>query len=184
VFLLFRVCFRKLTPSWRRATFGSARKRIFHMSPLFCLLLELKHAHCFAITNGKVCFLLAVSFSTFRCQKHILFKIVLFFQECFSVTWRMVCWWRKGSKHCWLAKWSSCFFPGCRRSKIPLYLKISFSYLYDFYKYSHCFPYFYVSEHFNMPWQLACGICFDSCPPDDLRSAFCGHPYCVTCWRG
>lgn len=32
--------------------------------------------------------------------------------------------------------------------------------------------------------ELTCGICFDDCLPDETRSGVCGHPYCVTCWKG
>ncbi|XP_074281495.1 putative E3 ubiquitin-protein ligase ARI7 [Silene latifolia] len=32
--------------------------------------------------------------------------------------------------------------------------------------------------------ELTCGICFDSFTLELIRSAFCGHPYCTTCWKG
>ncbi|GAB4842960.1 Probable E3 ubiquitin-protein ligase ari7 [Ancistrocladus abbreviatus] len=32
--------------------------------------------------------------------------------------------------------------------------------------------------------ELTCGICFDSFPVDRINAASCGHPFCVTCWRG
>ncbi|KAH9624714.1 hypothetical protein KSS87_015613 [Heliosperma pusillum] len=32
--------------------------------------------------------------------------------------------------------------------------------------------------------ELTCGICFDSFALEHIRSAFCGHPYCTTCWKG
>ncbi|XP_071713866.1 probable E3 ubiquitin-protein ligase ARI8 [Rutidosis leptorrhynchoides] len=32
--------------------------------------------------------------------------------------------------------------------------------------------------------ELTCGICFEVYRCDSMRSAACGHPFCVTCWRG
>ncbi|KAJ9546096.1 hypothetical protein OSB04_025803 [Centaurea solstitialis] len=32
--------------------------------------------------------------------------------------------------------------------------------------------------------ELTCGICFEVYPNDSMRSAACGHPFCVTCWQG
>ncbi|XP_021721720.1 probable E3 ubiquitin-protein ligase ARI7 [Chenopodium quinoa] len=32
--------------------------------------------------------------------------------------------------------------------------------------------------------EMNCGICFDSYPRDQIQSAVCGHPYCITCWKG
>ncbi|PKA55932.1 putative E3 ubiquitin-protein ligase ARI7 [Apostasia shenzhenica] len=32
--------------------------------------------------------------------------------------------------------------------------------------------------------ELTCGICFESCPRNDMSAAACGHPFCSTCWRG
>ncbi|KAF5739415.1 hypothetical protein HS088_TW12G00620 [Tripterygium wilfordii] len=29
-----------------------------------------------------------------------------------------------------------------------------------------------------------CGICFESCRRDRIKSAACGHPYCCECWSG
>ncbi|CAA7400457.1 unnamed protein product [Spirodela intermedia] len=31
---------------------------------------------------------------------------------------------------------------------------------------------------------LACGTCFEVHPRDRMRSAACGHPFCISCWRG
>ncbi|GKV27954.1 hypothetical protein SLEP1_g37064 [Rubroshorea leprosula] len=31
---------------------------------------------------------------------------------------------------------------------------------------------------------MTCGICFDSYPHDMLNAAACGHPFCISCWRG
>ncbi|CAH1446499.1 unnamed protein product [Lactuca virosa] len=32
--------------------------------------------------------------------------------------------------------------------------------------------------------ELTCGICFEVYPCDSMSSAACGHPFCVTCWKG
>ncbi|CAI9090820.1 OLC1v1025679C2 [Oldenlandia corymbosa var. corymbosa] len=32
--------------------------------------------------------------------------------------------------------------------------------------------------------EVTCGICFEMYPCDMMRSAACGHPFCVTCWQG
>ncbi|XP_071732112.1 probable E3 ubiquitin-protein ligase ARI8 isoform X2 [Rutidosis leptorrhynchoides] len=32
--------------------------------------------------------------------------------------------------------------------------------------------------------ELTCGICFEVYRSDSMRSAACGHPFCVTCWQG
>ncbi|KAK2975017.1 hypothetical protein RJ640_001227 [Escallonia rubra] len=32
--------------------------------------------------------------------------------------------------------------------------------------------------------ELNCGICFEVYPRDGMSAAACGHPFCVTCWRG
>lgn len=32
--------------------------------------------------------------------------------------------------------------------------------------------------------ELTCGICFEVYQCDGMRSAACGHPFCVTCWQG
>lgn len=34
------------------------------------------------------------------------------------------------------------------------------------------------------PFQLACGICFETLPRDGIKSAACGHPFCTLCWAG
>nr|GMC55917.1 probable E3 ubiquitin-protein ligase ARI8 [Ipomoea batatas] len=31
---------------------------------------------------------------------------------------------------------------------------------------------------------ITCGICFETYPRDEISSAACGHPFCVTCWQG
>ncbi|KAJ4721664.1 RBR-type E3 ubiquitin transferase [Melia azedarach] len=32
--------------------------------------------------------------------------------------------------------------------------------------------------------EMTCGICFETCPCDRLKTAACGHPFCSTCWTG
>ncbi|KAL4553954.1 hypothetical protein LXL04_039927 [Taraxacum kok-saghyz] len=32
--------------------------------------------------------------------------------------------------------------------------------------------------------ESTCGICFEVYSSDSMRSAACGHPFCVTCWQG
>ncbi|XP_031119002.1 probable E3 ubiquitin-protein ligase ARI8 [Ipomoea triloba] len=32
--------------------------------------------------------------------------------------------------------------------------------------------------------EITCGICFETYPRDEISSAACGHPFCVTCWQG
>lgn len=32
--------------------------------------------------------------------------------------------------------------------------------------------------------ELTCGICFEVYSCDSMKSAACGHPFCVTCWQG
>ncbi|KAI4302746.1 hypothetical protein MLD38_038457 [Melastoma candidum] len=32
--------------------------------------------------------------------------------------------------------------------------------------------------------EVACGICFETYPRNEIMSATCGHPFCKTCWTG
>ena len=31
---------------------------------------------------------------------------------------------------------------------------------------------------------MQCGVCFDTHPAGEMRSAECGHAYCSDCWQG
>ncbi|CAA6668295.1 unnamed protein product [Spirodela intermedia] len=43
-----------------------------------------------------------------------------------------------------------------------------------------------LEKHVEMPnaKELTCGICFEVYPRDRMAAAVCGHPFCITCWRG
>ncbi|KAI9085196.1 hypothetical protein K1719_032829 [Acacia pycnantha] len=32
--------------------------------------------------------------------------------------------------------------------------------------------------------ELTCGICFETYPCSRIKSAACGHPFCISCWEG
>lgn len=44
--------------------------------------------------------------------------------------------------------------------------------------------FFMTPYHTLIFWQMVCGICFEDYSSNNMSAAACGHPFCVTCWKG